>query len=51
LKLISTRRNAIVHEADMDPLTNARTPITRAEANDITDFLEKCGTSIVNLVA
>jgi hypothetical protein len=50
MKLISIRRNAIVHEADMDPVTNARTPISRAEANEITDFLEVCGTAIVNLV-
>lgn len=51
LKLISIRRNAIVHEADTDPFTGARTPISRAEANDISDFLERCGTAIVNLVS
>lgn len=50
LKLISIRRNAIVHEADTDPFTGARTPISTAEANDISEFLEKCGNAIVNLV-
>jgi hypothetical protein len=51
LKLIATRRNAIVHEADMDPLTNTRTAITRSEADAVTDFLETCGVAIVRLVA
>ncbi|OYX50888.1 MAG: hypothetical protein B7Y97_06665 [Sphingomonas sp. 32-66-10] len=50
MKLIAGRRNAIVHESDMDPLTNSKTPITRAECNDITDFIEACGISIVNAV-
>lgn len=50
MKLIASRRNAIVHESDMDPLTNAKTPISRAECLDITDFLELCGDSIVHLV-
>lgn len=50
MKLIAGRRNAIVHESDMDPLTNTKIPINQAEANDITDFMEACGHSIVNLV-
>lgn len=50
MKLIVARRNAIVHESDSDPLSTIKTPITRAECNDITDFLELCGTSIVGLV-
>jgi len=51
LKLISVRRNAIVHEADMDPLTNAKAPISRDECNDVTDFLLNCGNAIGRLVA
>jgi len=50
LKLISTRRNAMVHEADIDPISHTRTHISLSEANDVTDFLEKCGTAIVTLV-
>ena len=51
LKLICTRRNAIVHEADIDPLSGLKTPISRAEANTVTDFLENCGNVIADLVA
>ena len=51
LKLIATRRNAIVHESDMQPLTNAKTPITEAECSDVTDFLHLCGRSIAKLVS
>jgi hypothetical protein len=39
LKLIANRRNAIVHEADMDPLTNAKTPITAQECEQSIAFL------------
>lgn len=50
MKLIAGRRNAIVHESDMDPLTNTKTPINRAECNDITSFVEVCGNAIIALV-
>lgn len=50
MKLIAGRRNAIAHESDMDPLTNTKTLISRAECNDITDFVEACGHAIVSLV-
>ncbi len=50
LKLIAGRRNAIVHESDMHPVTNAKTPITVAECGDVTDFLQLCGRSIAQLV-
>lgn len=50
LKLISDRRNAIVHESDMHPLTNARTTITQAECDDLTNFVERCGIAICDLV-
>jgi hypothetical protein len=50
LKLVATRRNAIVHEADLDPVTNKKQGITRAEATDITDFLLILGNRICDLV-
>jgi hypothetical protein len=50
LKLIAARRNAIVHQSDMHPLTNAKTPITPSETTDVTDFLQLCGHTIAGLV-
>lgn len=50
LKLIATRRNAIVHESDIDPLSGTKNAITRQECNDVTDFLDTCGTNITHLV-
>jgi len=49
-KLIVTRRNAIVHEADLDPVTNQKQPIARAEATDICNFLMTLGNRIFDLV-
>lgn len=49
-KLIATRRNAMVHEADLDPVTNQKQAITRAEATEICDFLLALGDRIYNLV-
>jgi hypothetical protein len=50
LKLIADRRNAIVHESDMDPISNVKNPISRTECRDVTDFIELCGKSIAQLV-
>lgn len=50
LKLISSRRNSIVHEADMDPMTHTKLPISKPEADDITNFLLKLGNAIESLV-
>jgi hypothetical protein len=50
LRLIVTRRNAIVHEADLEPVTNQKQPITRTEATDISDFLLALGYRICDLV-
>lgn len=50
LKLIAMRRNAIVHESDMQPITNEKQPISRAECTSITDFVHNCGNVIVGLV-
>jgi hypothetical protein len=50
LKLIVDRRNAIVHESDLDPISGTKNLITRAECKDVTDFIELCGKSIADLV-
>lgn len=50
LKLIASRRNAIVHEADIDPVSDAKIPITRSEAKDIVDLLRQVGETIRSLV-
>lgn len=49
-KLIITRRNAIVHEADLDPVTNQKQTITQSEATDISSFLLALGNRICDLV-
>jgi hypothetical protein len=49
-KLIVTRRNAIVHEADLDPVTNLKQAITRSEATDVCNFLLALGNRICDLV-
>lgn len=49
-KLIATRRNAIVHEADLDPVTNTKQTVTKAEAKQASDFLLALGTRICDLV-
>lgn len=49
-KLIVTRRNAIVHEADLDPVTNQKQGIMQAEATDISNFLLALGNRICDLV-
>ena len=51
LKLIVARRNAIVHEADIDISTNQKYSINKLECQSITDFLSRCGQEIVSLVA
>lgn len=50
LKLIVTRRNAIVHEGDIDPVSNSKIPINAADAEDIVQFLIKVGNAIHSLV-
>lgn len=51
LKLIVTRRNAIVHEADLDPVSSKKQSITRNEATDIATFLLLLGNRICDVVA
>jgi len=50
MKLIADRRNAIVHESDIDPVTNVKTSISRGECNDVTHFIDLCGNAIVDLL-
>jgi hypothetical protein len=50
LKLISMRRNAIVHESDIDLFSNSKRAITSADCADITGFIGVCGNAIVDLV-
>jgi hypothetical protein len=50
LKLIVTRRNAIVHEADIDPVTNQKQTIARSETTDTSNFLLALGNRICDLV-
>lgn len=50
LKLIADRRNSIVHEADIDPLTNEKLDITKVECENLTNFLHRCGNEIAGLV-
>jgi hypothetical protein len=50
LKLITLRRNAIVHECDIDPITHGKQTISPAECSDMTDFIENCGNAVVQLV-
>ena len=50
LRLIATRRNAIVHEADLDPVSHNKQAITKQEAEDATSFLKCLGTEIYDRV-
>lgn len=50
MKLIVSRRNAIVHEADIQPITGIKTAINVNDCTENTDFLENCGVSIFELV-
>lgn len=51
LKLIAVRRNAIVHEADLDPVTHQKLDIDSKMVSDNSNFIEKCGDAIENLVS
>ena len=50
LKLIVDQRNRIVHEADINPLTNQKYSITKSDSQSVTDFLQKTGEAIYMLV-
>lgn len=51
LKLIVNRRNIIVHEADIDPLTNQKYDLDKDESEAIVTFLFHCGNAIFELVS
>jgi hypothetical protein len=42
LKLFATRRNAIVHEADMNPMSHVKNAIAKIDADSCVDFMGKC---------
>ena len=50
LRLIVTRRNAIVHESDSAMLSNQKQPIDTVECGSSTDFIEFLGDVIHNFV-
>ena len=50
LKTICARRNSIVHEADIDPFTDSKIPITKSDSEHAVQFLKICGEAIYNLV-
>lgn len=50
LKSIANRRNTIVHEADINPSTNEKYPISTEDCQMSTDFIHGCGKAIVELV-
>lgn len=49
LKVISNRRNSIVHEADIDPVTETKLPINRSEVEDVATLLRKVAEAIYAL--
>lgn len=50
LKTISTRRNQIVHEADIDMVTGKKYSIEKTETEIVSNFILNCGTAIYNNV-
>lgn len=50
LKLIVDRRNSIVHEADIDPVTGAKFQISKQESDEAVIFLSHCADAIFSLV-
>lgn len=46
LKVIATRRNSIVHEADIDPVSETKRPISRGEVEDVATLIRKVGEAI-----
>ena len=50
LRLVLNRRNAIVHECDLDPVTLEKVQISPQDASGAVLLLERCGNAIVPLV-
>ena len=47
---VLARRNAIAHEADLDPVTGDKRPMTELEAAGAVDWVEKLGRSLHSLL-
>jgi hypothetical protein len=50
LSNIYRRRNAIVHEADKDPVSNTKMPLLATDAERIENFIRDLGDAIYGLV-
>lgn len=50
LRLIADRRNSIVHESDVNPVTQQKFVIDALSTNEVTQFLDDCGSAIYDLV-
>lgn len=50
LRNIVGRRNQMVHEADINPITNLRSQIDLLDTNDVIYFIESIGNALVSLV-
>lgn len=50
LILLITRRNAIVHESDIDPISRKQNGISREECESATALVSTCGNAIASLV-
>lgn len=50
LKNIISRRNQIVHEADIDIISNSRINVEKTDIDDVIIFIEKIGEAIYNNV-
>jgi len=50
IKLIVARRNSIVHEADLDPISHDKYPIDQADCNHALDVIERAGKAIHRVV-
>ncbi len=50
LKTIVSRRNQIVHEADINPLTNSLSPIDRTEVQHTVNFINELGLTIYDAI-
>lgn len=50
LRLIANRRNSIVHEADLDPVTGQKISISKMESDEVSNFILNLGNAIFDLV-
>ncbi len=50
LSLIASRRNAIVHESDLDPITLIKTPLDAQTSDNVVSYIERLGHAICNRI-